>query len=264
MLVFNAPMIPLLAAGPFLSRALTDPPPHLPAAIEREEALLGRYVEAPLPERFRLLDQDLSALYLRMRNYGGSAGIAWLQSEKERLRENVVQGNRYWELVVPNSFGHHTLALGVELAHLPHLTFPTEAPKPPLLVAPSFSPPGSGHWAYLRIESMVSIQDVICHECVARIGATLAAGKPIQTVQFAVDREQGIYYIFHGYHRAMAARSLGADYIFGRIARSRRIESQTYTFDELRSVDHTEHKAIVAAAQGESSPADDPFEDRYF
>lgn len=228
----------------------------------REDKIWQGFAEAPLLDQLQRLQEAAGLCLSQARRYGGPESAAWLQEQRGALRHEIVRQGRYAELITTRSDGRVILQLPPDITPPPLLHVPEETQRPELIFDPGAQGIGIGNWAYLCLEDLCLIQNTICTQCRDGLSERFQRGDPVNRPQLAYDSHRQQYFLRHGYHRAMAALSLGAPYLLVTIALRVSRPSQTYTFGELRWIEHAEHQKIIAAVQGDLSQ--DPFEDRSF
>ncbi len=222
-------------------------PNYLLGSIQRERDLWQTTGTGSLPEKFEAL-MGLEMLYIRHRHSGGTLGRHVLHRLRRSLIDSIVHDNLFWSLVAPNRNGYDCFYLPSDIKRPMLLTFPSEAPQPPALFSPGASGNAAGSWAYVHVDHIAMMQDIVCQDCTETAKADLQDDVPNKAIVIVRDYRSERFYLRDGYHRLFAARQLGATYILGRVGSATVPAAPFQTVDSIRQVSHDEHMERIGAA----------------
>jgi hypothetical protein len=215
--------------------------------IAQEKELWSQFDQGSLLKKFKLLEK-LSHVYLRNLCQGGSFALEQIDTIRSSLLAELAETKEYWKLVTTSAEGHALFYWPARRQYPRLLTFPPGRSKAPILLQRSLNPNSIGSYAYVRIDTAVLIQDVVCSNCMAQKKQAFAQGDLVPPIELIWSSSLDTITIYDGHHRLGAAAELHADYILGKFVFSHSLPGKRYSHAELTTIDHAEHMRRIDEA----------------
>ena len=199
--------------------------------------------------------ERLSALRpfsLRSMLKGGMESLRWMNELERTLKEVIVQGDLFSELLVRDEGGNLILRLPTEMKPPSLLRLPEEYQSSPIIFLRTPFDAEIGHLAYFPIRGLVAFQGILSEKKLDDLRPLVEARQNFKTpAEIRRDSQEGFYYFDDGHHRSYLGLQAGHSHILGKIGRSYfRIRSPRFSMDQLRVLPHAEYQRIVNENEG--------------